>query len=132
MMLLTLYPKSTPPHNITIYKGSNQVAMSRAFALYFMHSPVSKDLMTWFADTLAPDEYVWPTINHNAHLLAPGAYKGKSRHSLPDPYRSVLVMSTVELPLCDHLRIKKDHLQIKTTSQQRQNSIFIIEHVEWF
>ncbi len=76
-MLLTLYPKGSPPHDVTIYKGNTGVALSRAFAMYFMHSPLATDLTAWFADTLAPEEYIWPTINHNAHLLAPGAYKGK-------------------------------------------------------
>ena len=37
----------------------------------------SKNLMSWFADTLAPDEYIWPTLNHNPQLHAPGSYKGK-------------------------------------------------------
>ncbi len=78
-MLLTAYPKGRPPHNVVIYKGSHYVAMSKAFALYFMHSPVAKDLVDWFSDTLIPDEFIWPTLNHNAHLLAPGAYKGKCK-----------------------------------------------------
>ena len=76
-MMLTIYPKSKPPHNVTVYKGSNQVVMTREFAIYILHSKVAQDLLDWFSDTLAPDEYLWPTINHNAHLHAPGAYKGK-------------------------------------------------------
>ena len=55
-----------------------QVAITRDFALYFMKSKISQDIFNWFADTLAPDEYIWPTLNHNPHLRAPGGYKGKS------------------------------------------------------
>jgi|SRR6218665_224972 len=78
MMLMTIYPKGYPPYNITIYKGSNQVAMTRAFALYFLYSKVSQDVIEWFRDTYAPDEYIWPTLNHNPQLHVPGSYKGKS------------------------------------------------------
>ena len=53
-----------------------QVAMSRDFAVYFLSNPLARDLVEWFADTLAPDEYIWPTLNHNPHLLAPGGYTG--------------------------------------------------------
>ena len=76
-MIVTIYPKSSPPHNVTVYKGSNQGALSRPFAVYLLKSPVTRDLMTWFSDTLAPDEYLWPTLNHNPHLQVPGAYMGK-------------------------------------------------------
>lgn len=72
----TFFLKDAPPYNITIYKGSNNVAMSRAFAVYFMYSKRSRDIVEWFADTDVPDEYIWPTINHNPHLYAPGSYKG--------------------------------------------------------
>ena len=77
-MLITIYPKSKPPHNVKIYKGSDQASLSREFVEYVTKSPVARDLIDWFADTLCPDEYLWPTINHNTHLKAPGSYKGKS------------------------------------------------------
>lgn len=76
MMLMTIYPKGYPPYNITIYKGSNQVVMTRSFALYFLYSKVSQDVIEWFRDTYAPDEYIWPTLNHNPQLHAPGSFKG--------------------------------------------------------
>lgn len=75
-MFITIYPKSNPPYNVTIYKGSNQVAISRPFAVYLLKSKVARDLLEWFTDTMAPDEYLWPTLNHNPHLLAPGGYLG--------------------------------------------------------
>lgn len=75
--LLTLIPKSRPPYNVTIYKGSNQAALTRAFVVHFMYSGIAHELIDWFADTLAPDEYIWPTLNHNPQLHAPGSYKGK-------------------------------------------------------
>ena len=74
--LFTLIPKQGPPGNVTIFKGSNQVAVTRSFIVYFLRSRESLELVEWFADTLAPDEYIWPTLNHNPHLRAPGGYKG--------------------------------------------------------
>jgi len=35
--ILTLYPKSKVPYNVTIYKGSNQAVLTRAFVLYFLY-----------------------------------------------------------------------------------------------
>ena len=40
-------------------------------------SEQSRDLLSWFSDTMAPDEYIWPTLNHNPQLHAPGSYKGE-------------------------------------------------------
>jgi len=37
----------------------------------------SRELLRWFSDTMAPDEYIWPTLNHNPQLHAPGSYKGQ-------------------------------------------------------
>jgi len=37
MNILTMYPKSKAPYNVTIYKGSNQAALTRAFVLYFLY-----------------------------------------------------------------------------------------------
>lgn len=77
MMLMTFRRKTEAPYNVTVFKGSNQVAVTRAFVVYFLYSKVSRDLIEWFADTMAPDEYIWPTLNHNPQLHAPGSYKGK-------------------------------------------------------
>ena len=71
--------KTTPvPNNLTIYKGSNQVAASRAFIEYAYLSQEGADLMNWLSDTFAPDEHFLPTLNHNKNSRAPGGYKGKS------------------------------------------------------
>lgn len=75
-MVPTFWPKGIPPHNITLYKGCNQVALTRAFVVFFLFSRQSRDLVEWLADTMIPDEYIWPTLNHNPHLHAPGSYKG--------------------------------------------------------
>ena len=37
MNILTLYPKTAAPYNVTVYKGSNQAALTRAFVLYFLY-----------------------------------------------------------------------------------------------
>lgn len=76
LMVPTFWPKGIPPHNITLYKGCNQVALTRAFVVFFLFSRQSRDLVEWLADTMIPDEYIWPTLNHNPHLHAPGSYKG--------------------------------------------------------
>ena len=76
-MLPTVFPKGKPPHNVTIYKGSNQAVLTRKFVEYLLFNKTAIDLLDWFRDTLAPDEYLWPTINHNPHLRAPGGYTGK-------------------------------------------------------
>ena len=48
----------------------------------FCCSQESRDLLNWFSDTMAPDEYVWPTLNHNPQLHAPGSYKGEFSYHL--------------------------------------------------
>lgn len=77
LMVPTFWSKGVPPHNVTLYKGCNQVALTRAFVVFFLFSQPSRDLVEWLADTMIPDEYIWPTLNHNRHLHAPGSYKGK-------------------------------------------------------
>ena len=77
VMLPTVFPKWKPPYDVTIYKGSNQAALTRGFAEYLLFNQTATDLLAWFRDTLAPDEYLWPTLNHNPHLRAPGAYTGE-------------------------------------------------------
>jgi hypothetical protein len=76
--LLTPIPKSRPPFNVTIYKGTNQAALTRAFVMYFMYSGLSHALLDWLSDTAVPDEYIWATLNHNPQLHVPGAFKGKN------------------------------------------------------
>ncbi len=78
-LLPTAYLKEKPPYDVVIHKGSNQAVLSRAFAQFLLTSPVVRDLMAWFSDTFCPDEYVWPTINHNPQLHASGGYIGKLR-----------------------------------------------------
>lgn len=82
MMLMTFYPKGQTPYNVTIFKGSNQVVLTRAFVVFFLYSKISHDLIEWFADTMAPDEYIWPTLNHNPVFHAPGSYKGDPESKL--------------------------------------------------
>ena len=45
MNILTLYPKSKTPYNVTVYKGSNQAALTRAFVLYFLYRCSSRPLV---------------------------------------------------------------------------------------
>ena len=73
---MTSEKKAPPPYNVTVYKGTNNAAISRAFALYFLYSNVSRELTDYFADTFIPDEFLWPTLNRNRDLEAPGGYFG--------------------------------------------------------
>ena len=71
-------PKITSvPHNLTIYKGSHQLAASRAFIEYAFLGQEGADLMDWLSDTVCPDEHFLSTLNHNKNSRAPGSYKGK-------------------------------------------------------
>ena len=74
-----LHTKADAPHDVIIYKGSDQASLSRGFVEYVTQSQMARDIIEWFADTLCPDEYLWPTMNHNAQLKAPGSYKGELR-----------------------------------------------------
>ena len=73
---MTSEKKAPPPYNITLYKGTNNAAISRAFALYFLFSNVSREITDYFADTYIPDEFLWPTLNQNRDLETPGGYFG--------------------------------------------------------
>ena len=34
------------------------------------------DLLDWMSDIKIPDEHFFQTLNHNPHILAPGAFSG--------------------------------------------------------
>ena len=53
-----------------------QIVATRPFVEYFLHNNISKAIIEYFSNTLIPDEYIWPTLNHNPHLAVPGGYRG--------------------------------------------------------
>ena len=76
-MIPTFIPKSSPPHNLTINKGTTHIAASRAFVQFAVEDPRSQDLLEWLRDARVPDEMFWSTLNHNMVLRAPGSYTGQ-------------------------------------------------------
>jgi N-acetyllactosaminide beta-1,6-N-acetylglucosaminyltransferase len=54
--------KSPPPFNLTIYKGSKNVILSRNFAEFVIKNPVAKIFREWTKDMSVPDEHFIPTL----------------------------------------------------------------------
>ncbi|ELU13269.1 hypothetical protein CAPTEDRAFT_43794, partial [Capitella teleta] len=77
-MIPTFIPKSSPPHNLTINKGTTHIAASREFVDFAVNDQRSIDLLEWLRDARVPDEMFWSTLNHNSMVLnAPGSYNGR-------------------------------------------------------
>ncbi|XP_046344369.2 beta-1,3-galactosyl-O-glycosyl-glycoprotein beta-1,6-N-acetylglucosaminyltransferase-like [Haliotis rufescens] len=66
--------------NITLYKGSMYGMFSRAFAIYILESDIAAELIDWAADSYAPEELVWATLN--AQPGAPGGYDVTVKHDV--------------------------------------------------
>ena len=67
--------KPSPPHNITIYKGSTHVVALREFVEFVLHSKIGKDFIEFLKDTYVPDETVYASLQQ--HPLAPGGIRGE-------------------------------------------------------
>ena len=68
-------PKSPPPHNISIFKGSTHIVAIREFVDFVLHSKIGKDFTEFLKDTLVPDETIYASLQQ--HPLAPGGIHGK-------------------------------------------------------
>ena len=71
----TSVPKSSPPLDITLLKGSAFGSFSREFVEYVLTDKKVKVLLDWLQDTYSPDEFFWPTVNSryvNPMFNAPG------------------------------------------------------------
>ena len=62
--------KTSPPHNITVFKGDTYIAATREFVEFITNSQVAKDFLHWLKDTYVPDEYFAPSLNRLPY--APG------------------------------------------------------------
>ncbi|CAI5780132.1 N-acetyllactosaminide beta-1,6-N-acetylglucosaminyl-transferase [Podarcis lilfordi] len=69
-MLSTTYLKSEVPHNLTLYRGSSYVALTRPFVEFIFSDERALDLLEWSQDTFSPDEQYWTTLSR-----IPGHYK---------------------------------------------------------
>jgi len=76
----TKRPKSPPPHNITVHKGSTHIIAIREFVEFVLHSKIGKDLFKYLKDTFIPDETLYATLQQ--HPLAPGGIRGKQGRSI--------------------------------------------------
>ncbi|XP_064642575.1 beta-1,3-galactosyl-O-glycosyl-glycoprotein beta-1,6-N-acetylglucosaminyltransferase-like [Lineus longissimus] len=74
---------STPPYNITIYKGNLHNFFTREFVEYVINDEVPRHFLTWLNDTWAPEESFFASLHHtgNKHLNVPGSHTGW----LPEP-----------------------------------------------
>ncbi|XP_070179377.1 beta-1,3-galactosyl-O-glycosyl-glycoprotein beta-1,6-N-acetylglucosaminyltransferase-like isoform X2 [Littorina saxatilis] len=64
---------SPAPYNLTIYKGSVHVAVSREFVDYVLNTRVGKTLLEWERPVMHPDESYFNTLNNNPQLGVPGS-----------------------------------------------------------
>ncbi|XP_053253068.1 N-acetyllactosaminide beta-1,6-N-acetylglucosaminyl-transferase-like [Podarcis raffonei] len=62
-MLSTMYLKSEVPHNLTLYRGSSYVALTRPFVEFIFSDERALNLLEWSQDTFSPDEQYWTTLN---------------------------------------------------------------------
>lgn len=71
----TSIPKSSPPFDVTLVKGSAFGSFSREFVEYVLTDKKVKVLLHWLEDTYSPDESFWSTVNSryvNPMFNAPG------------------------------------------------------------
>lgn len=73
----TLFLKSMPPHNLTLYKGNLASCLSRSIIKFALENETAMDLLNWLNDTNMPDEFFWSTLNHNEFLRIDGGYPGR-------------------------------------------------------
>ena len=78
-------PKSPPPHNISIFKGSTHIVAVREFVDFVVNSRIGKDFVEFLADTYVPDETLYASLQQ--HPLAPGGVRGKQPEWIPRALR---------------------------------------------
>ena len=77
-MTMTDELKGSPPHNLTLYKGSAHILASRAFVQYVLHDVRAKVFYDWLRNVKVPDEHFFNTLNYNNHLSVPGGVSGNN------------------------------------------------------
>ena len=66
------YKKQKPPKNITLRKGSKNVALPRAFADAILRNNFAWEYYDWLSDTWIPDEHFYSTLASIKNLSADG------------------------------------------------------------
>ena len=56
------YKKLDPPRNVTIRKGSKNVALTRQFTDTVLKEKFAWELYEWLSDTVVPDEHFYSTL----------------------------------------------------------------------
>ena len=51
-----------PPHNITIYKSSNYIVLSKKFVNFVLTNKKAKDFRRYLQDIQVPEEYFFASI----------------------------------------------------------------------
>ncbi|XP_053381569.1 beta-1,3-galactosyl-O-glycosyl-glycoprotein beta-1,6-N-acetylglucosaminyltransferase-like [Mercenaria mercenaria] len=64
-----------PPHGLEVYKASTHVILTRKFVEYLLTDEIAHRVLMWSRKLLIPDEMVFPILNCNRKLKAPGSYK---------------------------------------------------------
>ena len=68
-------PKLTlPPNNISIFKGSTFVSLTRGFCKYVQNDLLPNSLLSWLSDTLAPEESFYSSLQQIKGV--PGGIQG--------------------------------------------------------
>ncbi len=79
-MYNTGIPKSPPPHNISIYKGSTFIIAIREYVEFVLKSRIGKGFIEFLKDTLIPDETLYASLQQ--HPLAPGGIHGNRQYRI--------------------------------------------------
>ena len=80
-MLDTGVPKSSPPNNIQIYKGSTHVVATKEFVHFVVNSQIGKSFSEFLKDTYVPDETIYASLQQYPNV--PGGIHGKQPEYIP-------------------------------------------------
>ena len=64
-MYNTKKPKGSPPHNISIYKGSTHIIAIRQFVEFVLHGQIGKHFYEFLKDTRTPDETTYSSLQRH-------------------------------------------------------------------
>ena len=80
-MYNTKKPKGSPPHNISIYKGSTHIIAIRQFVEFVLYSQIGKDFYQFLKDSQIPDETIYSSLQR--HPGVPGGINGNQPTWIP-------------------------------------------------
>ncbi|OWF51495.1 Beta-1,3-galactosyl-O-glycosyl-glycoprotein beta-1,6-N-acetylglucosaminyltransferase [Mizuhopecten yessoensis] len=66
----------TPPAGIILGKGAVHITVNRHFVDYILHNQTAQAFLNWCRNASVPDETIFASLNHNAHLAIPGPANG--------------------------------------------------------